>query len=437
VTDATALPLPGAMVEQDGRVVATSDERGAFEIILSAGAPSRVRVLLDGFEPYELLLEAGTTELNVTLVVRRYEDSVRVTARQLRPPVDPVFARQPIDVYRTPGTQGDLFRALQTLPGVAAVDEAAGLFVRGGDVSEVLVSLDDAVMAHPYRYGTPTGGFRGAVDPLLITGLAFSTGGFSARHGNALSAVMELRGLDRPELPELSGTAGLAGASASIAAPVRERLGVRAAANRTFTGLLFAVNGTSREFIPAPEGWDGSVGLTVDLEEAGQLKAFGLMQQDSVGVEFEQDAFMGWLTASSRHDFMSAHWDGSIGEWTATATGGTDNYARRTAVGVLDLDTNDQTQSWRVEAGRPGGRRVDWRVGASGAAKETTIAGRVPTIGGDFAGISGDSAFDVNARDWYAGTYFDATTALGVLSATTGARVDATARRVRRRSIPD
>ena len=424
VTDATALPLPGATVEQDGRVVATSDERGAFEIILTADAPSRVRITLDGFEPYELLLDPATTQVDVTLVVRRFEDRVRVTARPPRPPVDPVFSRQPIDVYRTPGAQGDLFRALQTLPGVAALDDAAGLFVRGGDVSEVLVSLDDAVIAHPYRYETPTGGFRGAVDPLLITGLAFSTGGFSARHGNALSAVMELRGLDRPELPEMSGTVGLAGASASIAAPVRERFGVRAAANRTFTGLLFAVNGTSRQFEPAPEGWDGSVGLTVDLEGAGQLKAFGLMQRDSVGVEAEQDAFVGWLTASSRHSFMSAHWDGSVGEWTAAATIGNDNYARRTAVGVLDLDIEDQTQSWRVDAGRPGGRRMDWRVGASGAAKETTIAGRVPTIGGDLAGISGDSAFDVDARDWYAGTYLEATTGLGILSATTGARVD-------------
>jgi hypothetical protein len=105
-----------------------------------------------------------------------------VTARPPQAPVDPVFARQPIDVYRTPGAQA--------LPGVADPDGAAGLFVRGGDVSEVLVSLDDAVIAHPYRYETPTGGFRGAVDPLLISGLAFSTGGFSARFGNVVSAVM-------------------------------------------------------------------------------------------------------------------------------------------------------------------------------------------------------------------------------------------------------
>jgi hypothetical protein len=68
---------------------------------------------------------------------------------------------------RTPGAQGDLMRALETMPGVSRIDEGAGLFVRGGDVSEVLVLLDGVVVSHPYRYETPTGGFRGAVDPFL------------------------------------------------------------------------------------------------------------------------------------------------------------------------------------------------------------------------------------------------------------------------------
>lgn len=423
VTDATLLPLPDATVEMDGRVVATSGDDGAFEII-APRTPSRLRVALDGFEPYEILLEPGVTDLRITLAVRRFEDRVRVTARPPRPPVESVFTRQPIDVYRTPGAQGDLFRALQTLPGVVATDEAAGLFVRGGDVSEVLVSLDDAVIAHPYRYETPTGGFRGAVDPLLVTGIAFSTGGFSARHGNALSAVMDLRGLDRAELPEMSGTVGLAGASAAVAMPVREHVGVRAAMNRTFTGLLFAVNGTPRRFEPAPEGWDGSAGLSWDLNSAGRFKTFALVQRDSVGTEVERDAFAGWLRSSSDHSFVAARWDGSAGAWTTGAAVGNDSYSRRTAVGVLALDVEDRTQSWRVDAARPGQRHVDWRLGSNGSFTQTDIAGRVPAAGGDLAGVSGDAAFDVDARDWHAGAYLEATTSLGIISTTTGARVD-------------
>jgi hypothetical protein len=51
VTDATALPLPGATVELDGRIVATADDHGVFEIIAPSGS-SRLRVALDGFEPH-------------------------------------------------------------------------------------------------------------------------------------------------------------------------------------------------------------------------------------------------------------------------------------------------------------------------------------------------------------------------------------------------
>jgi two-component system LytT family response regulator len=48
----------------------------------------------------------------------------------------------------------------------------------------------------------------------------------------------------------------------------------------------------------------------------------------------------------------------------------------------------------------------------------------VPLSGGDLGGVEGDSAFDVNARDGHAGTYLEATTGVGVVSMTTGARVD-------------
>jgi hypothetical protein len=101
-----------------------------------------------------------------------------------------------------------------------------------------------------------------------------------------------------------------------------------------------------------------------------------------------------------------------------------DSYTRRTAVGVVDLDVEDLTQSWRVDAARPGGSRVDWRLGSNGTFTQTTIAGRVPMAGGDLGGVSGDSAFNVDARDWYAGTSLEATTSIGIVSTTTSARVD-------------
>jgi hypothetical protein len=62
-------------------------------------------------------------------------------------------------------------------------------------------------MNHPYRYETPTGGFRGAVDPFLTQGVSFSTGGFSAEYPNALSGVLDLQLQERPGAVQATATA--------------------------------------------------------------------------------------------------------------------------------------------------------------------------------------------------------------------------------------
>jgi vitamin B12 transporter len=424
VRDATALPLSGATIEVDGRVAAEVNDGGAFVLVLPRGVRVAVRISLACFDSHESTIEAADGQrLDVVLALAAIQDRVSVAAPRPRERVEPVISRRPIDVYRTPGAQGDLFRALQALPGVSAPDDAAGLFVRGGDVSEVLVTLDDATMAHPYRYETPTGGFRGAVDPMQIAGLAFASGGFSARHGNALSAVLDLQGQAAPETATASTTLGLAGASAAAAFPVVGRVGIRAAVNRTFTRLLFTVNGSPRPFDPPPEGWDASTGFDVDMGRGGQLRAFVLAQGDAVGVQTERDAFVGWLNASSRHRFGMIRWNGGIGAWATTATFGEDRYERQTTVGVLDVGVEDRARSWRIE-GRRRSWFADWRAGINGSVQRTIAGGHVPEAGGDLAGVRGEAMFDVKTADWVTGSYVEVTTSAGPLSTTAGGRVD-------------
>ncbi|MCY4025346.1 MAG: TonB-dependent receptor [Acidobacteria bacterium] len=427
VRDTTGLPLPGAMVEIDDSLVAVSDAEGFFEIALVSGTRYLAVVKLPGFDAHESVLEVSEgARLDVVLALSPMQEQITVTPTLPSPEeeVERPFLFQPIQVYRTPGADADLFRALQTLPGVSAPDDGAGLFVRGGDVSEVLVSLDDAVIAHPYRNETPTGGFRGTVDPLLISGLNFSTGGFSARYGNVLSGVLDLRGLERPDARQTTATFGLAGVSASIAAPVGDRFGVRGAFNRTLTRLLFSINGSPRSFDPPPEGWDGSAGFTWNLGRGGRLKAFGLAQSDRVGVGIEQDAFTGLLQSSTTHRFVGTRWDGPLGGWAASASFGSDDYRRRTNVGILDRTVTDRVASWRFDLSPPPAGAFEWRLGANGSLTEASIAGRVPVRGGDLGGVGGDARFDAAVDDWFGGTYVELTTHVGAVSATIGARAD-------------
>ncbi len=97
--------------------------------------------------------------------------------------------------------------------------------MRGGDVSETKVLLNNIVMLSPYNYETPTGNYTVTVNPFLLDGIFFSSGGFGARYGNILSGVADLRTAGRPAQSSVTAVAGLASVStaADLAALSRAR----------------------------------------------------------------------------------------------------------------------------------------------------------------------------------------------------------------------
>jgi Carboxypeptidase regulatory-like domain/TonB-dependent Receptor Plug Domain len=425
VRDATGLPLGGVVVTLKGtdRFAVTGDD-GQFVL---AGVETGATLVASrpGFNPQHARVPTDrTTRLEIVLIVGGIRESVAVHAAEPDPPAQSVTTLTALDVVRTPGTQADLMRALLTLPGVSQIDEGTGLFVRGGDVSEVLVVFDGVVVNHPYRYETPTGGFRGAIDPFLTSGASFTTGGFSAEYGNSLSAVLDLRPLGRPQSQQTTVTAGLAGVSASFASPLGSRGGIRAAVNRATPSLLFAVNPSPSEFDRLPGGWDASGSVTAESPRLGSLRVTGLSQRDHVGVELEKDAFVGFLHSDTRHELIAAKWQRAAGpRWLATISIGGDRFTKSTDVGVLRLDELESHRSARAELTGGGG---PWHtlVGVDSDVVDTDILGHVPERGGDFGGISGSERFEIAHRDWRAGVFGVASRSAGPFTVEAGLRAD-------------
>ena len=421
VTDATGRPLPGATIAVKGTDrFAVTDEAGGFDLDVAPGA--RLVVALPGFATREVVVSNGP----LVVVLQLAAAGATVVVRAPAPPraIESRMTLTPLDVVRTPGAQGDLMRALETMPGVSRIDEGAGLFVRGGDVSEVLVLLDGVVVSHPYRYETPTGGFRGAVDPFLTQGVSFTTGGFGAHYGNAMSAVVDLAGLDRPRATRLTATAGFAGVSVGGAMPAGERGGFRIAVNRTTPSLLFAVNPSPRDYDLLPGGWDASGAAYFDSPSAGAFRVTAIAQRDHVGVELEKDSFVGFLHSGTRHTLIAGRWERPLGRtWRATAAAGSDVYDNLTDVGVLDVDERDTHHSGRFEIA---GQRSRWnlRAGADGDVSNAGVTGSVPARGGDFGGVTGLSGFDVRVRDRRVGAYADLAWSAGRFAPEFGVRVD-------------
>jgi len=106
---------------------------------------------------------------------------------------------KPLDVVTTASALGDFVGALQTLPGTSTVAEDGRLFVRGGEAEETQIFIDGIRVFTPYTPTTNNAPTRGRYSPFLFDGITFSTGGYSAEYGQALSSVLLLNTIEEPD----------------------------------------------------------------------------------------------------------------------------------------------------------------------------------------------------------------------------------------------
>src|SRR5688572_13136585 len=104
-----------------------------------------------------------------------------------------------IDIATTAGATADIAGALNTLPGTQKVGESGRLFVRGGDGNETRTFIDGLVVLDAYRPSAPNTPSRGRFLPFMFKGTSFSTGGYSAEYGQALSSALVLDSKDKGE----------------------------------------------------------------------------------------------------------------------------------------------------------------------------------------------------------------------------------------------
>lgn len=110
----------------------------------------------------------------------------------------------PIDAVTVAGSNNDLSQALRALPGVQQIGEREGLFVRGGTGEETKQFMDGILIKHPNYPSVPGLPQYARVDPFLFKGILFSTGGYSALYGQAMSSALILESIDIPEATEAS-----------------------------------------------------------------------------------------------------------------------------------------------------------------------------------------------------------------------------------------
>ncbi len=355
-------PDGGGIPYANVRIAGTTDgaatnEQGRFHFHSRRTGRVEIRASAVGYEASERthrLVAGDTVHVRFVLTSSRVQlDEAVVTGDAYSTGPGEAATLSPTEAVTTPGANGDLFRALQSFPGVAAPGDGAGLFVRGGDVTETKTLLDQATVHHPYRYESPAGGSFGAVRPFLVDGTQFSTGGFSAQYGNALSGVLAMESKDRPEQVRRYVNLGLAAASLSLDQPlIEDEVGLRLSGNRSFTGLLFRVNGERDDYVTVPQGMDGNLGLTWDYSATGQLKLFAFARRNRIGVETTNGAHAGVYRSRSTNQLYNLQWTVAPGAWTVETSASWSAYSSDRTFGALDLSPTDAAAKLRVDATR-------------------------------------------------------------------------------------
>ena len=108
-------------------------------------------------------------------------------------------ALTPIDAVTVAGNGGDIANALRTLPGTQTIGEEEGLFVRGGTNAEAKQFVDGALLPSPNFASVPGLPQPARLNPFLFKGILFSSGGYSALYGEAMSSALILETVDLPD----------------------------------------------------------------------------------------------------------------------------------------------------------------------------------------------------------------------------------------------
>lgn len=306
-----AKPAVGVKV-QAGETHTRTDAEGRFQIWVSSGQ-TMVRFSAKGMEAQEREIQRGELML-VALQPMTAQGMVEVIEGSGYGTEDTSHsAMTRMEIYTTPGGAADVFQAAKTLPGVSNASEGAELFVRGGKPDEVGIFLNGGRLTQPFHHPSTQGGIFSSVDTAVVTSVNFIPGGFSARYGNALSAVMDL-GADGA-LVRQGGTVVLNLASQGLVfdQPVGDGL-ARVSTRYANTSLLDRWYHLARNFEEAPISQDLHVAYQTPVGDAGRFSFMGLSAKDHLGVDLTLANFSGAYFSKSNTAFLSGTYTQALGE---------------------------------------------------------------------------------------------------------------------------
>jgi hypothetical protein len=326
---ATKQPLVGANIIIEGtNIGAACDENGYYIIKKLTPGNFELKASMIGYESSvysDITINPNRNQtINFELQPSMLEmEAVQVNADYFSKPVEnPVSFRtlSPEEIRRSPGSAEDIFRVMQSLPGVATAGaKSAQLIVRGGSPDENLTLLDGIEVYNPIHFAR-TGesmGIISIVNPALLQKVDFLTGGFSSRYGDKMSSVfdMSLREGNR-EIWNTDANLNIAGFGIMLDGPLFENSNIVFSLRRGFFDLITA----TLDKPAAPSYYDAVGKITYDINKKNRISLVGFYYLDQIertGSMKESEASWNRFSYLTRDDYGAAfgiNWRSLISE---------------------------------------------------------------------------------------------------------------------------
>jgi hypothetical protein len=310
-------PVASARVVADGGQT-TTDPDGRFRLALGAG-PARLTVTAPGYDEAAVAVDAAATDVDVLLTPRaRFREQVDVTAEAAaeQPAVLPLRPRQVLTVA---GAADNVFRVLQTLPGVAATEEfGSRLSVRGGTPDQNLTVMDGVEIHNPYRLF----GLTSAFNPETVERFELTAGGFGAEHGDRLSSLLVVE--NRPGTRErgFTGSSALSITDANVVA--EGALPKHLAGSWLLTARRTYYDVVAERFVDTdlPSFNDVQGSVRWDAGGGRWLSVSGIRSREDTDATFDDDETQerGDFVTRARNDLASARFHAPFGAHLTSET---------------------------------------------------------------------------------------------------------------------
>ena len=269
----------GATTDSTGKFSFKTFEKGEQTIVATSIGYRTIEQKINlsgGAVAIDLVMREEITELKAVVIsAGTFEASDRKKAAAVL---------NPIDIVTTASAEGDVTGAMKTLPGAQQVGESEGLFVRGGTSGETKTYIDGTLVNNFFYTSIPNIASRGRFSPFIFKGTVFSTGGYSALYGQAMSSALILESIDLPDRSSASlslSVIGAGGGYQQLAKNKNSSWGF----SYDYTDLTLAFNlfKQKQDYFKIPVYHTADANFRIKTSKTGMLKYYGYFNANHLG----------------------------------------------------------------------------------------------------------------------------------------------------------